>query len=173
MTDLTADSYTTPTDLLVATVLGEGKKATDNAGVVPMTFDHVMSKLIVNLSYRTQWATNPTVTSVSVTAKASSTVNYLTKVVSATGEASPLSLTSVTANSCYASIVAPQDVNKIDIVIDGKTYTYTHSGNITLEKGKIQTVNLIVGRDKIEQGSILINDWEAGDTIDGGEAQGN
>ena len=56
-------------------------------------------------------------------------------------------------------------------MIDGKPYTYTHPTSFNLEKGKIQTVNLIVGRDAIKLGSVMINDWVTGENINGGEAQ--
>ena len=41
---------------------------------------------------------------------------------------------------------------------------------IPLEAGKYTTLNLIVGRNKIELGEVSINDWTEGTTIDGGQA---
>ena len=169
ITDFTADSYDTVADVLVATVLGEGR--TSAGGIVPMIFDHIMSRIVVNLTFRTQWDGAPTVTSLAVNVQPGATVNYLTKTVTATGTASDFALGVTTANTSYEGIVIPQTASIIKIVIDGKTYTYTHPTGFTLESGKIQTVNLIVGRDEITLGSITINEWTAGDTIDGGEAQ--
>ena len=169
ITDFTADSYDTVADVLVATVLGDGR--TSEAGIVPMIFDHIMSRLVVNLAFRTQWDGTPTVTSLTVNAQPGATVNYLTKAVTATGTASDFALSAITANTSYGGIVVPQEASIIKIVIDGKTYTYTHPSTFTLESGKIQTVNLIVGRDEITLGSVTINDWTTGTTINGGEAQ--
>jgi hypothetical protein len=58
----------------------------------------------------------------------------------------------------------------ITVNIDGKQYTYNNDKAISLESGKITTVNLIVGRDKITAKSVTINDWQEGETINGGEA---
>lgn len=168
ITNFTADPYTTPTDVLVATVLGAGRKAAD--GIVPMTFDHIMAKVVVNLTFRNQWATTPTVTNVKTSAKAASTVDYLTKTATATGSATDFLLTATTANTAYSAIIVPQDIDKIVITIDGKEYIYTHPSAIALAKGTIQSINLIVGREAIELGSVSINDWTTGTPITGGEA---
>ena len=174
VTDFTADAYTldpadAQSDLLVATRL-EGIKATDNP--VALTFDHAMAKLQVNLSFRTQWASAPTVTSVTATAKKTATVDYLSKTVSATGTAAPVALTAK-SNAAWSGLQVPQEgVRTITIRIDDKDYVFTHTADIPLAGGKYTTVNLNVGRDKIELASaITISNWIAGSTISGGEAQ--
>lgn len=169
ITDFAADSYTASTDVLVATVLGDGRTAA--GGIVPMMFNHVMSKLTVNLTFRSQWPTTPTVASVvAKDAKAAATVNYLTKTATATGAAADVALTATTANTAYTTILPPQSVTTIVITIGSDTFTYTHPSDIALLAGKIQTVNLIVGRNGVDLGSVSINDWTAGEIIDGGEA---
>ena len=59
----------------------------------------------------------------------------------------------------YETIAVPNDANfnQIVITIDGKTYTYTYTPEdsnagtgLSLVSGKITTVNLIVGRNKVE-----------------------
>lgn len=183
--DFTADQYTLDvadqekSDLLVATNL-TGLTATNNP--VSLTFNHAMAKLIVNLSFRNQWGTDdngdsvsPTVTSVNATAMTAATVDYVTAtgtVVTATGEQGAVSLPATTANTQYTSIMVPQTgFNTIAIVIDGKTYTFTHTADIPLESGKYTTVSLIVGRNQIDLGTVSISDWTEGETITGGEAQ--
>lgn len=168
ITNFTADSYATTPDLLVATVLGDGRKATD--GIVPLMFDHVMAKLIVNLTFKSQFEGTPTVEGVTTTAKPSATVNYLIKTAVADGTAAAVALNTVTANTAYQGTIVPQTVNTIQITINGKTFTYNNTEGFTLIGGKIQTVNLIVGRDEITLGSVAVNDWATGETIDGGEA---
>lgn len=180
ITDFAADAYTLDatnqeqSDLLVAVNAGTdnaGFTATNNA--VPLQFDHVMSKLIVNLSFRNQWATTPTVASVTTgNLKSKAIVNYLTKSAFATDEeAATIVLPVAIANTKYHSIMVPQagDNATITIKIGEKNYIYT--GTVKLEGGKYTTVNLIVGRDGITLGSVSINDWGAGTTINGGEAQ--
>lgn len=169
ITDFATDSYATPTDVLVATVLGDGRTAT--GGIVPMMFDHVMSKLTVNLTFRSQWPTTPTVASVvAKEAKAAATVNYLTKTATATGTAADVALAATTANMAYTTILPPQSVTTIVITIGSDKFTYTHPTDIALLAGKIQMVNLIVGRNGVDLGSVSINDWTDGEIIDGGEA---
>lgn len=179
ITNFTADAYTLDvtkqeqSDLLIAVNTGSEKAGfTATNTSVPLQFDHVMAKLIVNLTFRNQWSETPTVTSVTTgNLKSKATVNYLAKSVTTTSEeATSITLPVTTANTVYQSVMVPQagEATKIAMRIDNKDYTYT--GTIQLESGKYTTVNLIVGRDKIELGSVSINDWGQGTTIDGGEA---
>lgn len=153
-------------DLLVA-VNTEGKIATTNP--VNLSFDHVMAQLTVNLTYRTQFGENAVVESVkAVEMSDKASVNLLTKVVTAGTDKTDVALPAVTDNSKYSSIVVPQTgFNEIQVVIDGKTFIYKHNTNITLESGKMTTVNLIVGRDEITLGSVNINPWSEGTELDG------
>ena len=184
VTELTADDYTLnaadqkASDLLVATNLKGLSATTAPGGMVDLTFDHVMAKLIVNLNFRSQWGGTPT--AVSVTAQDVATnakVDYLHKAVAADdtskkGISLPALATPQAGNALsYASIMVPQSgFSKITVTINGSDYTYTHSGEIKLEGGKYTTVNLTVGRDRIELGDVTVNDWQQGDVIDGGEA---
>ena len=177
ITDFTADSYTVISDILVATeLIGRTANGT-NQGIVPLTFSHIMARLDANLTFRDQWETAPAVASVAVVAKPEATVNYLTQVATAAGTASDdgivLPQTTNVGECKYscAGVVVPQTVNKIHVKIGTDTYTYNNSEGFALVGGKIQTVNLIVGRDQITLGSVTINDWTTGTTINGGEAQ--
>lgn len=180
ITNFIADEYALDvtkqeqSDLLVAV-----NRGTDNAGIiasntaVPLQFDHVMAKLIVNLTFRNQWATTPKVTNVTTSnLKDKATVDYLTKTATVTAEeATDIELQAATANTTYQSIMVPQagEGATITIKIGDKDYIYT--GTVKLEGGKYTTVNLIVGRDGITLGSVSINGWGEGNTINGGEAQ--
>ncbi len=175
VTDFKADAFTIKpddyqaSDLLVATNT-QGLKATDAA--VDMVFDHVAAKLFVNLTFRSQWDTDPTVSSVTITAKKSGTVDYLAKTITATANetAAPIELNK-DKNEAWSGLQVPQSVRSITITIDGKNYVFTHTDDIPLEGGKFTTVNLIVGRDKIDLGNVSISNWKEGTTINGGEAQ--
>ena len=185
VTDFTADDYTLDTadqeasDLLVAVQTGDKEAGlTATANPVQLTFDHVMAKLIVNLNFRSQWGGTPT--AVSVTAQDVATnakVDYLHKAVAADDTSKKdIALPALATPQAgyalsYASIMVPQPgFSKITVTINGSDYTYTHSGEIKLEGGKYTTVNLTVGRDRIELGDVTVNDWQQGDVIDGGEA---
>lgn len=174
ITDFTADSYSlsndaVANDLLVA-VNNSGLVATQNP--VALAFNHVMSKLVVNLTYRNQWGETPTVTSVIASATDTATIDYLAdSPIIAGSTLTDISLPTVTANTQYTSIMVPQTTfQTLTITIDGKQFVYDNGKAISLESGKVTTVNLIVGRDKITAESVTINDWETGETIDGGEA---
>ena len=182
--DFTADEFTLTagdyekSDLLYAVVL-TGLKATDNP--VSLTFDHAMAKLNVNMNFRSQWDATPTITSCVAKAANSCTINYLSKTVTPKADAAatvPLSALTVPTGdnfaAKYSTLIVPQTgFRTVTITIDGKEYTYTHPEDIPLTSGKYTTLNLIVGRNKIELGDISINDWiDGGTTIDGGEALG-
>ncbi len=174
VTSFTADPFTldpgnhSASDLLIATNLG-GVKASD--GVVQLKFCHAMAKLNVNLLFRSQWDAIPTVTSVTVTARKTATVDYLAKKVTATGNAEsvdiPAAATSVSGYQLsFSGLQVPQDgVREIRVTIDGKDYVYTSSTDIPLESGSYTTIGLNVGRGKIELGSCTVADWEAGNTL--------
>lgn len=177
ISDLTAGEYVfdatkqVESDLLVAVntdgITAEGKQA------VPLTFTHVMAKLLVNLTYKNQWGTEgPTVDKVVVgDAVKSATVNYLTKVVTPSAVAEDkanFDMPALTANKQYASIIIPQDgVQKITVVIGGKNFNYDNGTPFKFESGKVTTVNLVVGRDTITLNEVKITDWETSTPITG------
>lgn len=179
--DLTSADYTMDvtkqeqSDLLIATEF-TGKTASDNP--VPLTFDHVMSKVVVELSFRNQWGGDPTVENVVLkNVSNSAKVDYLTKIVtSGSSREAELVLPVVTANKKYNSIIIPQDgINTVVVKIGGKDFVYTHNVNgaskdFTFDSGKFTTIKLIVGRNQIDLGDVTINDWKGGSVIEGGEA---
>ena len=175
--DITNTDYTLGEELLIATNFG-----TDNAGVTPtsspvsLAFDRVLSKLCVNLNFRSQWDATPEVTKVEATAKKTATVTFLTKTVTAKADeaADVIALDAQTTAATdydlsYESLMIPQEFTGVTITIDNQEFKYT--GSVTLESGKVTTLNLNVGRDKVTLASeITINSWGDGSTITG-EAQ--
>lgn len=177
ITDFKADAYALDvanqeaSDILVAKNLG-GQEATTAA--VPLTFNHAMAKLVVNLTFRNQWGGTPTVGSVKALAKKTATLDYLAdNIATATGEAAEIDLPVINANTKYTSIMVPQtgSFTSVVITIDNVPFTFTQTDGIALEAGKITTVNLIVGRQEIVMGDVSINSWVEGDSLNGGEAQ--
>ena len=179
ISDLTAGEYAfdetkqVESDLLVAVNKDGLSYNVDEQQTVPLTFTHVMAKLVVNLTYKNQWGTEgPTVDKVVVgDAVKSATVNYLTKVITPSAVAedkADFDMPALTANKKYASIIIPQDgVQKITITIGDKNFIYDNGTPFKLESGKITTVNLEVGRDEIKLGDVKITDWENGSTFKG------
>lgn len=158
-------------DLLVAINSGDqnaGLIATNNP--VSLQFNHVMSRLDIVLTYRNEFATTPTVTSVTTEAKKAGTIDYLTGAITITDVASLYDLPVTQANVNYSSVIIPQGVQVITITIGGKAYIYNHPQPLVLNKGKVQTVKLIVGRNRIELDEVIIGDWGTEADIEGGEA---
>ena len=177
ISDLSAGEYTfdetkqVESDLLVAVNKDGLSYNVDEQQPVPLTFTHVMAKLVVNLTYKNQWGTEgPTVDKVVVgNAAKKATINYLTKVVTpSTTAKEDFSLPEITENTKYVSVIIPQeDVKQLTIVIGGKNFVYDNGTPFKLESGKITTVNLEVGRDEIKLGDVKITDWENGSTFSG------
>ena len=179
--DLTSADYTLnvddqeASDLLIATEL-KGMVADNNP--VPLTFDHAMAKVVINLTFRNQWdvvgkaVEKVELENVAMDAK----VNYLTKAVtSGADRKAELGIPVITADTKYESIIIPQTgVNTVVISVKSegvtKTFPYVHSGDFVFEAGKVTTINLIVGRNQIDLGNVSINNWGKGDVIDNGEA---
>lgn len=180
--DLTSADYTLnvadqeASDLLLATEL-KGMVADNNP--VPLTFDHAMAKVVINLQFRNQWdVTGKTVEKVELKNVATDAkVNYLTKAVtSGTDRVAGLGIPVINADKKYESIIIPQTGVKtvvITVKSEGVTneFPYTHSADIVFEAGKVTTINLIVGRNQIDLvGNVSISDWKPGSSIDEGEA---
>ncbi|MCR5071495.1 MAG: fimbrillin family protein, partial [Bacteroidales bacterium] len=152
-------------DLLLATTPA-GVKNTGAA--VPLGFHHVMARLDVNLRFRNEWPSAPAASSVSVCveAKSGATVNYLTQTVTPSGAAGNIALVPATAATGYSlgysSLQVPQDgVKKIIVEVDGFEYVFASANDIPLTGGKYTTLNLVLGKDKLELASVSVSDWTA------------
>ena len=174
VTDFKADAYTldpadySASDLLIATNLG-GVKAAD--GPVKLVFDHAMAKLYVNLAFRSQWDTAPTVTAVTATARKTATVDYLAKSLTATGTADAVALTS-SSNAAWSGLLVPQEgVRRVTVTIGNKDFIYEAAADIPLNAGQYTTLSLLVGRDRVELGSVSVADWASQGEAMEGEAQ--
>lgn len=181
--DLAADTHTLQadnqeaSDLLIA-VNAKGLSYENNASEpVQLDFSHVMAKIVVNLTFKNQWGGIPEVKTVAVKdAAREATVNYLTKTITpkAADETitptakADLELPATTANTCYQSVIIPQnDIQQLAIIIGDKTFSYNHGTPFKFESGKITTINLEVGRDKVILDEVKISDWETGSTFSG------
>lgn len=164
----------TGSDILIANELS-GKIAQSNP--VPLTFDHVMAKVSIELTYRNQWADEyedgiPAVGEVYIANVASdATIDCLNKAVTAGTDKAKFALPQIEENKKYVSVIVPQTgVKSVTVKINGRNYTYTHREDFKFESGKITTIKLIVGRNQIDLGDVQINGWTSGETIEGGEA---
>ena len=157
----------TASDLLVATNLNG---VTPSAGTVSLTFEHVMAKLGVNIKFNDEFASDPEVTNVTVSARRNATVNYLTGSVTATGDESYVLLSAQDEpatgyKKSYSGLQVPQTLNRITVVIADKTYTYDSPTGITLTSGKFTNVGLIIGRKTMELATMSVTDWGQGEIL--------
>lgn len=176
VSDLKAMNYVlTPEDQEASDLLYAMNAGTENKGITPtntpvaLTFNHLMSKLIVNLNFRSQWAETPVVESVTAVAKTEASVNFLSGEVTAQGDNKAIdipALATPAANyACsFAGIMLPQQSGFYEIQIKVKDidqpYIYDTGAPIRMETGKYTTVNLTLGRDGITlDNDITITDW--------------
>ena len=163
-------------DLLVATVLGEGRKS--SGGAVPLGFKHVMARLSVNIQLGNTLSAGD-VSGVTVLAKKLAVVDYLAQTASASSSASaselPLFAMSTAASGYAFSYSGPQvpqeGVRKITVRVAGMDYVYTSDSDIPLVSGKHTTVNLVVGKDRVELSGVSVSDWDTGVDFPAGEAR--
>ncbi len=126
-------------------------------------------------TFRSQWGATPSVSGVTAYAKSAANVDYLTKGVTATGDAGAVSIPAASAHEGYAlgfsGLQVPQKgVRKVTVTIAGKEYVYESAEDIPLASGKITTLGLIVGRETLELAAVNIADWTAGASLEDGEA---
>lgn len=176
VSDLKAMNYVlTPEDQEASDLLYALNTGTENKGITPtntpvtLTFNHLMSKLIVNLNFRSQWAETPVVESVRAIAKAEASVNLLSGEITPQGDNKAIdipALATPAANyACsFAGIMLPQQSGFYEIQIKVKDidqpYVYDTGVPIRMETGKYTTVNLTLGRDGITlDNDITITDW--------------
>ena len=172
--ELGTESYAAG-DLLVATVLGEGRK--DSDGAVPLAFKHVMARLSVKVTLVNTLSASD-VSGVTVLAKNLAVVDYLAQTASASSSASaselPLFAMSTAASGYALSYSGPQvpqeGVKQITVKVAGVDYVYTSASDIPLESGKHTTVNLFVGKDRVELSGVSVSDWDTGNDFPAGEA---
>lgn len=161
-------------DLLIATATE--RKAAD--GAVPLTFDHVMSRVTVNLTLDEDMGTAPTIEKVVLRCRLTGSVNYSAKTVQASGTVANMTMTQVSTGTRRA-VTLPQTLAAGDpmivLTIDGREYSFAHTAALELEPGKSRTINLTVSGTApdftVSLGSITINDWGNSETLEGGEAK--
>ena len=105
---------------------------------VSLQFDHAMALLIVNLQFSDQRAETRAVSSVTVHAASSCAIDYLSQTYSV-NEFSDIELpateTTEGFSSTYQSIMIPQKIHSLSLMIDGAPYTFNHTDGIQLKEG--------------------------------------
>lgn len=152
------------------------------AGMLPITFDHMLCKVKVNLTlsdefYQNNTTANP-IDSVNITTSAiRGKFNVLTGQFGSTKDSilrfnrTP-EIYTTDADRTYTThdiFYAPGDW-KFAVYIytnDNRSFLYVHNTDYTFKAGKIYTINLKMGKDVIQMGTISSEDWK--DDVDFGE----
>lgn len=137
---------------------------------------HRLSKLVVSLTYGSQWDNNPpaiskvTINEILTDVLLDATTGGITAVPNTKS-----SIVAFASTAAYEAILVPQKVEPDTkfITIEtaaGNIYNYTVSSpeGITFEADKQYNITLRVGKDKVELGGITKADWGA--TVDLGDA---
>lgn len=166
ITDLTDYKFTltgnqADDDLLFATNTDGIKEAGNES--VGLNFTHSQAKLLVNLSFRKEFVGTPTVSKVTVLVKSVATVNFVEKTTAVLESAtqSHVAIIEEEYNKKYETILVPQVIKEIKLVVNSKDYTYTNTAGIELKQGIVHTLNLAVGRDLVTLvGNMAITAWD-------------
>ncbi len=162
-------------DLLLANEL-TGLKAA--AKTVDLTFSHAMAKLQVNLKFRNQFGPGgpaPESVTAALVGKGTAAVNYLTKVVTPTGDEVSVEMAPIATEEGYAmsfsGIQIPQKATKIVVTVGETTFSYTHPEPLPILSGKVTTLGFNVGQDVITLESVSVDPWVFDEPLTGGEAE--
>lgn len=167
-----AEGFTLPTDQSTEKLLRSAdymtcedteQYAMPQGGAASLSFSHRMAKLTLRLTLNSQYTGSETIGDVKL---------YL---ADGTTAITPYP-TETTADGAivYTAILNPADYTDTSqpfctVTVDGGTPLTARvpSGGITLEEGKAHTLNLRVGKNKIEMGGMTVNEW--GSTVDLGD----
>ena len=159
-------------------------------GIVPITFNHALSQLKINITFGNEFntpallTTNPIKEIRVIGTKVNATCDFATQSITVGEKESSVSAqqTSFTAattenkaTATYSCILIPQVIAtngfKIKIVINKNEYTWTSTQAVILQQGQCHQLNLTVGKDAVSINDITVKDWVTGNTITGGEPQ--
>ena len=161
----------------------------DKNGCIPITFSHLFSQLNINLTFGTEFnegqttgylTANP-ITSIKVSGSISNAVcDFTARPITATantrfsakdvtphevtGSFTEATSSNKNAKVQYSCILVPQTIKAGDFSVTftagGKVYVWKSSADFTLESGHQHALNLTIGKDVVELGSVSITPWE-------------
>ncbi len=149
-----------------------------NAGALDITLEHVFSKVTVNVRFGSELASISDVPESGLTlnnlkTKGSIILNDATVSIDDDAIAVITAYKNTTApdgyNSSFETILLPQTSNfMVEIKLDTRTFQWTPNSEFTFESGRSYTLNLIVGKDKVELADegISVGEWKTSGTGD-------
>ena len=179
-------STSTTLNALTDQSTAEGIKASDHLyysnnavtpsenGTISIPFDHIMSKLEITVTLRTQYGAskiNPITSAIAFGSATSATYSHAGETPwsnynSAVSNISLCPSGSYSATeriATYEAILIPQNIAEntfgVKVKIGDKTYTWKSANAVTLEGGKKYTLNLTLGKDELTLNTISVSNW--------------
>ena len=190
-------SASTTLNALTDQSTAEGIKASDHLyyfsnavtpsenGTISIPFDHIMSKLEIKVTLRTQYGTsetNPITSAIAIGSATSATYsptgatpwsNY-NSAVSDIKLCPSGSYSAAERTATYEAILIPQEIAAstfgVKVKIGDKTYTWRSANVVTLEGGMKYTLNLTLGKDELTLNKISVSNWKE-ETVTGLNAE--
>ena len=141
-------------------------------GTISIPFDHIMSKLEIKVTLRTQYGAseNPITSAIALSSATSATYSPTVATPWSTlSNVSDISLCSSGSYSAtertatYEAILIPQNIAEntfgVKVKIGDKTYTWKSANAVTLEGGMKYTLNLTLGKDELTLNKISVSNW--------------
>ena len=179
-------SASTTLNALTDQSTAEGIKASDHLyysndavtpsenGTISIPFDHIMSKLEIKVTLRTQYGaseTNPITSAIAIGSATNATYSHAVATPwsnynSAVSDISLCSSGSYSATeriATYEAILIPQTIDantfEVKVTIGTKSYTWRYANAVTLEGGKKYTLNLTLGKNELTLNTISVSKW--------------
>ena len=179
-------STSTPLKALTDQSTADGIKASDHLyyssnavtpsenGTISIPFDHIMSKLEIKVTLRTQYGaseTNPITSAIALGSVTSATYSptETTPWSTPSSVASDISLCRSGSYSAaeriatYEAILIPQNIAAstfgVKVKIGDKTYTWKSANAVTFEGGMKYTLDLTLGKDELTLNTISVSSW--------------
>ncbi|MGM9732393.1 MAG: fimbrillin family protein [Prevotella sp.] len=143
-------------------------------GTISIPFDHIMSKLEITVTLRTQYGasdTNPITSAIAIGSATSATYsptgatpwsNY-NSAVSDIKLCPSGSYSAAERTATYEAILIPQNIAEstfgVKVKIDDKTYTWKSASTVTFEGGNKYALNLTLGKDELTLNTLSVSKW--------------
>ena len=142
-------------------------------GTISIPFDHIMSKLEIKVTLRTQYGAseNPITSAIALSSATSAT--YSPTVATPWSNPSDVldislcssgSYSATGRTATYEAILIPQNIAEntfgVKVKIGDKTYTWKSADAITFEGGKKYTLNLTLGKNELTLNTISVSSWK-------------
>ena len=143
-------------------------------GTISIPFDHIMSKLEIKVTLRTQYGayeTNPITSAIALGSATSATYSHAVATPWSTPSSAVSDISLCPSGSysaaeriaTYEAILIPQNISEntfgVKVKIGDKTYTWKSADAITFEGGKKYTLNLTLGKNELTLNTISVSNW--------------